>query len=105
MNAWAQKKAELALDWRMEWRHIAQWTEGNLSPEVLALVLVLDDQYKANDRSGFLQSKEQLKKRLLPAKSSSTSTDSSGAMPEKYLEASSPADGPTLSAATQVGLF
>ena len=43
MSAWAQKKAELTLDWRAAWREIAQWTEGEQPADVCRLVSDCDD--------------------------------------------------------------
>lgn len=105
MTTWAAKKAVVALDWGIAWKEIAQCTEGVQSPEVLALVLALDDRYHAGDKAGFVALKADLERQLLPAGSSNTSTGSSGAMPAKSLEVCSPADGRTLSGATQGGLF
>ena len=105
MTTWAAKKAVVALDWGIAWKEIAQCTEGVQSPEVLALVLALDDRYHAGDKAGFVALKTDLERQLLPDESSNISTDSSAAMLAKSLEASSPADGRTLSGATQAGLF
>lgn len=96
MSIWAQKKAELTLDWRAAWREIAELTKGEQPADVCRLVLECDDRYKAGDKSGFVALVWQLRNRLSPAPYSSGSMGCPDATPGKYPVASSPADGQTL---------
>lgn len=60
MSKWAQAKQVLDLDWRCEWREIAERLQGEQPAAVVALVLQMDDAYHRQDKAGFLVLKAQL---------------------------------------------
>lgn len=66
MSKWAQAKQIVDLDWRAEWREVAQGTMGELDAvtlqEALAIVNQMDDAYHCQDKAGFLVLKDQLVK-------------------------------------------
>lgn len=62
MSRWAQAKQVLELDWRQEWRTIAERLQGAQPADLVGLVLVMDQAYHQRDKAGFLVLKDQLVK-------------------------------------------
>ena len=87
MSKWAQAKQIVDLDWRAEWREVAQGTMGELDAvtlqEALAIVNQMDDAYHCQDQAGFLVLKDQLVKHRSWTGSSDTSSDNPVASLEK----------------------
>lgn len=87
MSKWAQAKQVIELDWRQEWRHIAQGTMGELDQETLRESMKILDQleacYQRRDKSGFLVLKDQLVKHRSWTGSNATSNDNPAASSAK----------------------
>ena len=83
MSRWAQAKQVLELDWRAEWRTIADRLQGEQPADVVALVLAMDQAYHQRDKAGFLVLKDQLVKHRSWTGSSDTSSDNPVASLEK----------------------
>ncbi len=62
MSKWAQAKQLIDLDWRTEWRTIADRLSGEQPAAVVGLVLAMDQAYHQRDKAGFLALKAQLVK-------------------------------------------
>ena len=62
MSRWAQAKQLLDLDWRTEWRTIADRLAGEQPATVVGLVLAMDHAYHQRDKAAFLALKAQLVK-------------------------------------------
>lgn len=60
MSKWAQAKQTIELDWRTEWREIAERLQGFQPADVVGLVLAMDQAYHQRDKAGFLVLKAQL---------------------------------------------
>ena len=96
MSTWAQKKAELTLDWRAAWREIAELTKGEQPADMCRLVLDCDDRYKAGDKSGFVALKAALEKAIQQNLALTGSIQSHELEPRKSMEIDITQDGPTL---------
>jgi hypothetical protein len=62
MSKWAQAKQLIDLDWRTEWRTIADRLAGEQPAAVVGLVLAMDQAYHRRDKAEFLALKAQLVK-------------------------------------------
>ena len=63
MSKWAQAKQVIDLDWRQEWRHIAQGTMGELDAETASEALALIEHYRAAITEAFKAATHKLEPR------------------------------------------
>lgn len=87
MSKWAQAKQVIELDWRQEWRHIAQGTMGELDGttlhEAVLLLEQLESAYQRKDKLSWLAAKAQLVKHRSWTGSNATSNDNPAASSAK----------------------